>query len=147
MSWMVWPLFCTLSPRSHSHPYCWLICFPLLNCSLLFVSILFILFYWCLLKTSVNEVQKKDSVVRCINYNYYQLKAPGIKANLLGKRTVRSLPTCSWTRRKEISMICCQANPRDTTEKVAWLKSMIIFLVDNYWSRAVWTSFCLAEHD
>lgn len=33
--------------------------------------------------------------------------------------------------------ICGQADLRDTTEKVAQMKSVIIFLADNYWSQVV----------
>ena len=36
--------------------------------------------------------------------------------------------------------VCCQANPRNTLGKVGWLKSMVIFLFDSYWSQSIWIS-------
>lgn len=66
---------------------------------------------------------------------YHQLKPLRAKTNLLGKRIVKSMPT--YTREKETMAICGQANLRDTTEKVAQVKSVIVFLVDNYWSQVV----------
>lgn len=42
---------------------------------------------------------------------------------------------------------CCQASVRGTTEKVAQIKSVILFPVDNYWPEIVRPSLSSAERD
>lgn len=139
-----------LSTQSQEPEWSLLLLTPLLSCSYLFSPFYFNFIYTVLLvplNRMYTWIGEKSSVVRCIRYNDHELKPPRTNTSLLGNRSIKPIPPCSCTRGKEMLTLCCQVNPRDTIEKGARLKSMMIFPVDNFWWQTVWTSFCLDEHD